>query len=518
LRLSPLPRLTAAALVAVVVLAAGLLVATGEPAGAKFQQRPNIILIVTDDQTLTQLSEATMPDTLELLGAQGTTFTNAIATTPLCCPSRASMITGQYGHNNGVLANAAGYQDLRNKGSVLPAWLQRAGYRTAHVGRWLQGYKKDGVAPGWDEWFTLGESRTYFDYDVSVDGESAHFGKGRRDYLTRVLNQAALRVVREQARRRGPFYLQLDQLAPHSDGIKGENAGACLHSAIPPSRAPAGFETAELPKPPSFDEDDVSDKPSFVSALPPLNPAQIAELERQHRCRLASLPPVDEGVRRIVETLRDVGELDNTAIAFVSDNGFFFGEHRVPNEKYLAYEESLRLPLLIRFPAAVATPGATVSAPVANIDLAPTILDLAGASPCARGGCRVMDGRSLVGLAQGGASGWPSERGLAIELVRKGVRPSTTLPCSYAGVRVAKQVYVEYSSVPNAAGQCVPGAEFEHYDLAADPFQLHNLFPAQPGSPTAMAQAMLSQRVAELRDCSGIAGRDPVPPSGHYCE
>lgn len=505
-------------LVAAAAIAASLVAAAGEPASAKPQTRPNIILIVTDDQTVAQLSEATMPNTLELLGTQGTTFTNAIATTPLCCPSRASMITGQYGHNNGVLANAAGYQDLRDKPNVLPAWLQRAGYRTAHVGRWLQGYKKDRVAPGWDQWFTLGESRTYFDYEASHGGEKVHFGKGRRDYVTRVLNQTALRVIRTQARRQGPFYLQLDHLAPHSDGIKGEDAGACLHSAIPASRAPVGFETAELPTPPSFNEEDVSDKPSFVSSLPPLNPAQLAELERQHRCRLASLPPVDEGVRRIVDALGQVGELDNTAIAFVSDNGYFFGEHRVPNEKYLAYEEALRLPLLIRFPTDVAPPGTSVSSQVANIDLAPTILDLAGASPCAGGVCRVMDGRSLVGLAQGQASAWPSDRGLAIELVRKGVRPSTTLPCSYAGVRVADQVYVEYSSVPDAVGQCVPGAEVEHYDLAADPFELQNLFPAQPGSPTAEAQAALSQSVAELRDCSGIEGRDPAPPSGHYCE
>jgi len=509
----------AAALVVTVTAAAGVS-SPAEPARAQSVQRPNIILVVTDDQTLAQLSPATMPDTLELLGAQGTTFANTFAVTPLCCPSRAAMITGQYGHNNGVLANRPGYADLTAKRSVLPAWLDAAGYTTAHVGRWLNGFRKapgKRPAPGWEEWFTLGESRTYFDYDLLSGREQIHFGKGSRDYVTRVLNQAALRVVRSEVGKTRPFYLQLDHLAPHSDGIKGDDSGACVNSAIPPSRSPTGFETTPLPQSPSFNESDISDKPPFVRILPPLDGQRVAELERQYRCRLASLPAVDEGVRRIVETLAQAGELDNTAIAFVSDNGYFFGEHRVPTEKYLAYEEAIRIPMLIRFPGGLGA-GATVDAPAANIDIAPTLLELAGATPCARGICRVLDGRSLLGLAQGDYSGWPQSRELLIELRRNAERPSHTLPCAYAGVRTPGEVYVEYSSLPNASGACVPAAAAEHYDLAADPFELDNLFPAEPGSPAAEAQAALARRVAELRDCSGIAGRDPLPPSGHYCE
>jgi N-acetylglucosamine-6-sulfatase len=509
---------------ATIILAAGLAAGSwsadgADGAPAKPQSRPNIVLVVTDDQTLAQLNEATMPNTLELLGGQGTTFTNSIATTPLCCPSRASMITGQYGHNNGVLANAGGYKHLEGKRNVLPAWLRAAGYHTAHIGRWLQGYKGRRVAPGWDEWFTMvGEERTYFDYELSDDGENLHFGNGPRAYVTRVLNQAALRVVRRQVGSPRPFYLQLDQLAPHADGFVGGSGGECAHSAIPPSLTPAGFEDATLPIPPSFNEQDVSDKPSFMRVLPSLGPENIAELERQNRCRLASLPSVDEGVRRIVETLAHAGELDDTAIIFVSDNGYFFGEHRVRTEKYLAYEEAIRLPLLIRFPGGVGA-GAVVDAPVANIDLAPTILELAGASPCIgkQGGvCRVMDGRSLLPLVQGGA--WPPERALALELARKAGVANAALPCTYQGVRVQGEVYIEHSSVPDAEGVCQPAFEVEHYDLGVDPYELQNLFPAAPGSAAAAAETELAARVTALRDCAGIEGRDPAPASGHYCE
>ncbi len=181
------------------------------------------------------------------------------------------MITGQYGHNNGVLANRPGYGALTDRRSTLPAWLRAAGYRTAHVGRWMNGFRKfggGGAAPGWDSWFTMGESQTYFGYKVNDDGSEIRFGKGRRDYVTRVLNQAALKVIRREVGSSRPFYLQLDHIAPHADGANGEKTGPCAHSAIPPSRAPTGFETTPLPTPPSFNEADVGDKPSFVADAP----------------------------------------------------------------------------------------------------------------------------------------------------------------------------------------------------------------------------------------------------------
>jgi N-acetylglucosamine-6-sulfatase len=489
--------------------------------GAGAPTRPNIILVTTDDQTVGQLNEATMPRTLELLGAGGTTFTDAIATTPLCCPSRASLITGQYGHNHGILSNAGGYKHLIGKRNVLPMWLKRAGYRTAHVGRYLNTYKGEGAAPGWQRWFSMLEPRIYFDYDVQLkNGDEEHFGNGRRSYVTSVINKQAVGMTRDLVRSRRPFFLQVDHLAPHSDGVGGELGTPCERSAIPPSHAPVGFERVELPRPPSFDEQDVSDKPIFIQVQPNLDAEDVSELERQWRCRLASLPSVDAGVSRISKALERAGELENTAIIFVSDNGFFFGEHRVVREKYHAYEEAVRIPLMIRFPASIGGAGLTVRAPVANIDIPPTILELAGASPCIPEGCRTLDGRSLVSLAAAGAPDWPFERGLLVELNRRNSGTGLTLlPCEYHGVRADGHLYVEYDSVPNrVTGACEESDAVEHYDLGADPFQVQNLFPPAQGTGARAVEEELAAELATLRDCAGIAGRDPLPPSGHYCE
>jgi N-acetylglucosamine-6-sulfatase len=508
-----------AAAAAPIAIVAAVAVGGGQPdrAGAAPPAHPNIVVIITDDQTMGQLTEATMPRTLQLIGDEGTTFANAIATTPLCCPSRASMLTGQYGHNNGVLANRPGYGALSGKRNTLPAWLERAGYRTAHVGRWLNGYRKLGPAPGWDTWFTLGEHRTYFDYDVLTDDGPVHFGKRSGAYVTRVLNRAALGIVRRLVGGLRPFYLQLDHVAPHSDGIGGAKEGPCAHSAIPPSRTPAGFEGVSLPMAPSFDEEDISDKPPFLYPLPRIDEEDRAEFERQWRCRLASLPPVDEGLGRIYEVLAASGELSNTAIFFISDNGFFFGEHRIRTEKYHPYEEAIRIPFMARFPQVLGPTASTIEDPVANIDLPPTILELAGARPCTRHGCRTLDGRSLLGLAQGQVA-WP-ERGLLVELDRLVGEPKTVLPCQYEGIRVDDQLYVEHTSLPNpATGVCEPGTAIEHYDLGDDPFELQNLFPSPSESAASLAQQRLSDRLAQLRDCAGIEGRDPAPESGHYCE
>jgi N-acetylglucosamine-6-sulfatase len=520
---------TAAVCATALAALAGLAIHTGAGSGsavagnaaASTQTRPNIVLVTTDDQTMGQLTQATMPRTLELLGRGGTTFTDAIATTPLCCPSRASMITGQYGHNNGILSNAGGYKHLIGKRNVLPMWLKRAGYRTAHVGRYLNTYKGNRAAPGWQRWFSMLEPRIYFDYDVQLrNGDEEHYGTGRRDYVTSVINKQAVGMVRDLVKGPKPFFLQVDHLAPHSDGVGGELGTPCERSAIPPSHAPQGFEQVQLPRPPSFDEQDVGDKPLFIQVQPNLDPDDVSELERQWRCRLASLPSVDAGVNRIYHALEAAGELDNTAIIFVSDNGFFFGEHRVVREKYHAYEEAVRIPLLIRFPVSVGGTGLTVDAPVANIDIPPTLLELAGASPCIPEGCRVMDGRSLVPLAAAGATQWGFERALLVELDRHNSGTGLTLlPCEYHGVRVDGQLYVEYDSVPNSVtGACEESNAVEHYDLASDPFELQNLYPAPQDSATRAAQQELATRLAALRDCAGIEGRDPAPPNGHYCE
>jgi arylsulfatase A-like enzyme len=224
-------------------------------------------------------------------------------------------------------------------------------------------------------------------------------------------------------------------------------------------------------------------------------------------------------VQRIVSTLAAKGELDNTMVVFTSDNGFFNGEHRVPFEKYLPYEEDIHMPLLVHFPTSVgAVP--QVDPIVSQIDLTATILELAGAPPCVnKNFCRTLDGRSFLPLARGESPDWAANRGILIELDRRFGEGLNELPCLYDGIRTATDIYVEYLSVPDPIdGLCRESFQAELYDLAADPFQLQNLYPTKPGTAERERQTELKARLDVLRDCAGIAGRDPVPASGHFCE
>jgi N-acetylglucosamine-6-sulfatase len=513
--------------IGIALLVAAVAAAAPAPAAAG-PQRPNIVVVTTDDQTLASMSATTMPSVAGLSQIGATEFTDAVVTTPVCCPSRASLLTGQYAHNHGVLANTPGYGDLRGKANTLPVWLRRAGYATAHVGKYLNRYvssvdERGEVAPGWDEWHTvLDPARKYvryYGYRLAVNGEVERIGKRPRDYITRVINRRAARMVRKRVPRRKPLYLQVDHRAPHTEA--GVDSGGTCGGLVPPDpRDALAFSGTPLPRPPSFDEEDVSDKPTFVRSLPRMSATTTSTVELRYRCALASLLSVDRGVARIVDELRDAGELANTAIVFTSDNGFFFGEHRIPEQKTRPYEEALRVPLLIRVPERALGGAAVdeVAEPVANIDLAPTILDLAGATPCRRQSrCRVMDGRSLTGLIRGDGA-WPAERGILLEF-DAGERARRAKVCRYQGVRAGGHTYVSHSAVADpVTGLCGPTAEVEHYDLGADPFQLENLHPAEPGSAQAAAEAELEQRLESLRGCAGVAGRDPRQPGRPHCE
>jgi arylsulfatase A-like enzyme len=461
-----------------------------------------------------------MPNLLQLVRPNATTFTDAIVTTPLCCPSRASMLTGQYAHNHGVLRND--YRQLRDKRNTLPMWLSKAGYRTIHIGKYLNVYRKargpeTRPAPGWDVWQTIQEPNTYYDYVLSVNGRKVRYGSGAHAYLTDVLNRRAARVVRREARRDGPFFLQLDHWAPHDDS-RGGGAGPCAGrgDAVSAPRDVGRFADEPLPQPPSFNEADVSDKPSFIRAQSPVDPARV---EQNYRCALESLAAVDRGIAKLHRALRKTNELRRTVIVFVSDNGYFYGEHRL-RFKVDPYEEGLRIPLLVSIPRKLRGEGtgpATASEPVANIDIAPTILALARAAPCRRRrDCRTMDGRSLVPLLRGDRTEWPQDRALAVEYTGRNTGFSS---CSYRGIRVADELLVEHTLIPNfTTGACEPRIEREHYDVGADPFQLDNLYPASAGTATAARQAELSERLANLRLCAGVPGRDAQSGTRPYCE
>jgi arylsulfatase A-like enzyme len=459
--------------------------------------RPNIVIIMTDDQTANSMR--VMPRTRALIGRQGTTFSNSFVTLPWCCPSRASFFTGQYPHNHGVW-NAqpptGGYVMLDND-NTLPVWLQEAGYFTSHIGKYLNGYGLDDpkeVPPGWDHWQGLVDPSTYlmYGYTINDNGTLVRYGEDADDYQTDVIADRAVRTIGEGARK-GPFFLSIAPVAPHAEGIKD----------VPgPRAAPrhkGAFADTSLPKPPSFNEADVSDKPAPVRNLPLLNQAAVAEIRARYRDRLASLLAVDELVERVVDKLRSSGLLHETVLIFTSDNGYFQGEHRIPWEKGPVYEEGVRVPLLIRgrgFPA-----GAKVSQLAANIDLAPTIVELTGATAGL-----VMDGRSLLPLAPDAAVG--RHRGLLIEKL------------DYQAVRNDSFLYVEYAARKGLYGQTLDflrglfgqghaNPEQELYDLRPgsrnyDPFQLQSRH-ADPAY--ARIKIKLAAKLDQLRACSGAACR-----------
>ena len=506
------------------IAALGILVLAGVAHAAP---RPNIIVVQTDDQDAASLTRRVIPETVDLLKDHGTTFTDYIDSGPLCCPSRAVLLTGQYGHNNGVLwDNPNPYGDLREKGNTLPVWLHRAGYRTAHVGKYLNLYARavgnpNEVPPGWDEWHTVLEPFGYYDYTLRENGRVTKYGDRPQDYLTRVLNHKAESMIHQYVPRRRPLFMEVDQFAPH--GSRTPRAPECDRSGIPDPRDRGLFAHASLPRPPSFDEADVSDKPSYIRAQPRFTRADIASQRRQYQCRLASLRAVDRGIAGIVQSLRAEHELDDTAIIFTSDNGWLQGQHRVPGRKVDPYEEGLHVPFVMRLPTDMRRGrGGRQSLPttVANIDVAPTILRIAGAKPCSSPGhCRILDGRSVLSAIRSDGRRWPPDRAILLELRSPFNRAGPFTPCDYQGIRTARQVYVDYHSWTGAEkGECTRTEEVEHYDLRSDPFELQNLFPAPAGTVRASQEQELAARLARLDDCAGIRGRDPRPASGHYCD
>ena len=437
------------------------------------QFRPNVVVIMTDDQTVESMR--VMANVRELLAEQGVTFTNSVASYPLCCPSRATLFTGQYAHNHGVLGNEppnGGYGALERERTTLPAALQDAGYTTVHIGKYLNRYglaNPSRVPPGWDDWHGLVGDSVYEYVGFTLNNNGAvRRQPPERGYQTDVLTTLAVDAIREHSDD-GPFFLSLAYVAPHRSLDR--------RLARPARRHQGTFATEPLPPTPAFNEADVTDKPPQLAAHAPLDATEIDLITRRYQRRLESLLAVDEGVARIVRALEDTDELDDTLIVFTSDNGFLHGEHRIESGKVFPYEPSIRVPLIVRGPGV--EHDAVNDTLVANIDLAPTIFEYTGVEPLRR-----MDGRSLSRLLQEPA-GRIRDRPVLLE--------ASDFRATYQGVRTERYVYVEYSD----------GAR-ELYDLRADPDQLEN----RSGDPAmAAVEAGLAEELARLRDCAGAECR-----------
>jgi arylsulfatase A-like enzyme len=467
----------AAAVAVFVALTAGAAVPGRAAAPAPAPARPNVVVLMTDDQTVE--SVRVMANVRARLARQGTSFANSFAVYPLCCPSRATYLTGQYPHNHGVMGNAppAGGSAKLDHSNTVAVWLQRAGYHTVHLGKFLNGYGRDAtprIPPGWTEWYGSLDPSTYrfYDYTLHENGTDVTYGNAPADYQTDVYATKAVQLVRRLAPRARPFFLSVAFLAPHSGGPRESDDPPNMATPVPAPRHRDRFAQEPLPRPPSFNEADVSDKPESIRRRPLLGPGVQAAVTENYRQRLESLLAVDEAIGRILDALAATGELGRTLVVFTSDNGFFHGEHRVRQGKILVYEPSVRVPLILRGPGVAR--GHEAHGLVGNIDLAPTIVDAANA----RAGRR-LDGRSLLPLARNPEP--RPARDLLLETQQ------------YAAIRTPRYVYVEHAT-----------GERELYDLAADPDQLESRAGHRGFE---QVEADLAARLARLRTCAGAACR-----------
>ena len=463
----------------------------------------NIVLILTDDLDLELGTISTMPNLQQLLGDQGARFENFIVPLSLCCPSRTTMLTGEYTHNHQVLTNSppdGGYRKFVEEGlesTTIATALQGVGYRTVLLGKYLNGYPLDEdplhVPDGWTEWYSpiAGDPYGGLNYLMNENGNPVPYGDLPEDYLTDVISRKADDFIVRAAAAGESFFVYLAPYNPHGP-------------ATPPVRFENMFPGAKAPRTPSFNEADVGDKPQFVRELPLLDEDAIADLDRLFRKRLQCLQSVDELIANLVATLDSTQQLENTYILFTSDNGFHLGQHRFHQGKYTGYEEDLRVPLIVRGPGVTA--GTTVSALSSEVDMAPTFAEIASATLPLE-----SDGRSLLPLFAAPPADWrqlqffeqfPFDQSIE-ELRENGtLEPPDShepvAPLRFNGLRTATFKYVEYDT-----------GEREYYDLVADPDELDN----RDASLDPGLRAQLSRALAGLALCAAGSCRaaDAIP-------
>jgi arylsulfatase A-like enzyme len=543
------------------LLCAAVLVRGGEPASAANGTPPSIVLIQTDDQTIDSLYASytpypgapairAMPNTLNLIAKRGMTFNRYYVSYPLCCPSRVTLWTGRYAHSHNVRGNVppnggfTGSSFRQAMNHNIATWLKGAGYRTIHIGKVLNGYGEEPfstgaeVPPGWDAWYgVVDEDRTHYSYGyrLNVNGQiQGPYGDpgswetreyGVRDdigcpfaplngqpclHVTDTLTNIAVSELGATPPE-SPFFLQLDYTAPHGD----------FRRPAGPEPAPRHydwFKGARLPHDRSegFDEGNVSDKPRFIRDAPHLTPTEKHVYRVYYQKQLDAMRTVDEGIQRVINMLGSLGRLRNTYVLFVSDNGFFFGEHRLLGGKFLAYEPATHMPFLIRGPGI--KPGSKTGELAANIDIAPTLLELAGAEAD-----KSIDGRSLVPFLRD--SDLRSRRPILFEsfvetsdveaqgqlkaVGRRARRSSSgeatasllAPPKDYAGIRLGPYKYIAWPS----------GAK-ELYNINRDPNELNSLHLVPNYFPVRnfLHRTMLDYVDCVGRECSEIVSELPL--------
>jgi N-acetylglucosamine-6-sulfatase len=416
---------------------------SGGPVAAGETGKPSVLIILTDDQRLNQMwpfrhdTRAVQQDLLD----KGLEFRHGYVVNPLCCPSRTSILTGDYSHTTGVWRDTppyGGYQTFHEgkESDTIATRLQSAGYTTGLFGKYLNGYADPALAtgiepPGWDQWMAFPRAG-YTNYDLNVNGTIQHY-TGDANYSTTVLGNAAANFIRTTP---GPTFTYFAPYAPHNPAKPEEKYKNLYPGQLPEGQSPA------------FNEKDVSDKPAYIQARDRLSRDDKQKLYEFRRNQVRTLRSVDDSVGTIFQALQDSGKLSNTIIFFLSDNGIQEGEHRWKSKR-VPYEESIHVPFLVRYDPL--TSGLPVNARdtshlVLNIDLAPTIEQLAGIGPTP------MDGMSLVPLLDGSATSW-RQKFLVEHLPRRDTQP----PPAYCAVHTINYIYVYYED-----------GEEELYDLKKD--------------------------------------------------
>lgn len=485
-------------------LTLGALTGGGTPAvpTAGAAVKPNILFVLTDDLDLGELAQ--MPILQSKLAAKGVTFSNNFVSVSLCCPSRSTTLRGQYSHNTGVETNGGtngGFATAHANGiesSTVATWLHGVGYRTALIGKYLNGYPNTVsdtyVPPGWDEWYSSVKGSPYseYNYTLNENGTLVSYGSRAADYGNTVYTKKTQDFMTRAALAGKPFFAYLAVYAPHAP-------------STPAPQDVDDFPGALAPRPPNYNEADVSDKPQWVQAKPLLTATQQANIDAKYRKRIQSLQAVDRSIGKLIATLKNNGQLANTYIVFTSDNGFHLGQHRLPQGKQTAYEEDIHVPLIVRGPGVPA--GTTRAHITGNVDYAPTFAALAGASAPA-----FVDGRSLVSLLgtnPPAVSTWRHNY-LVEHWTQSGAEATGTGPPEPAdldqvaapaaangipelhAVRTARYTYTELVT-----------GEKELYDHSVDPYELNNI--AATASPTLLAN--LHAKLVALEGCAGATCR-----------
>jgi arylsulfatase A-like enzyme len=455
-------RVTRPSLVLLVLLLAFPVAATGQLSpGSVNHVQPNIVFILIDDLRWDELGCVGHPflktPKIDRIAREGALFRNVFTTTPLCSPSRASFLTGQYAHTHGITDNVD-RSAASHKLATFPLLLHQAGYETAFIGKWHMG-NDDTPRPGFDRWVSFKGQGTYLDPELNEDGKLTK----TRGYTTDILNGYAVDFVKRSHQK--PFLIYLAHKALHPEVAQNNDGSVDLSSAerfIPAARHKGLYENQVIPRRPNANRAPEG-KPALqrqIDNLPPLGPGtgtrDVVIRERQQ-----TLMGIEDGVGQILDALKETGQLDNTVIVFTSDNGYFYGEHGLSVERRLAYEESIRLPLLVRYPGLIKA-DTKLDEIVLNIDIAPTLLALAGVPVPGN-----MQGHSLVPLLTGKKNEWRSS--FLIEYYSDRIFPRI-VKMGYQAVRTERWKYLRYLELDGMD---------ELYDLKADPYEIRNII-SQP--------------------------------------